>query len=85
MQRGNMARKYYVVKVDGSWGVKLEGGRYIDRDAGGFKQAKRRAIRLGLNNRRGVVINDADGFTRKNMSFDEVRDKYGNKRWTPSV
>jgi len=65
--------------------VKLERGRYIERNSGSFKRAKREAIRLALNNGRGVVINDADGFTRKNMSPQEVEEKYRNRTWTPAA
>ncbi|MEF8939619.1 MAG: hypothetical protein V5A22_07210 [Salinivenus sp.] len=78
-------RSYYVVKDEGEWGVKLEKGRYIERGSGSFKQAKRKAIRLALNNGRGVVINDAGGFTRKNMSAREVEQKYRDRRWTPAA
>jgi len=77
-------RSYYVVKNDGNWGVKLEQGRYIERKSGSFDKAKRKAIRLALKNGRGVVINDADGFTRKNMSPKEVENKYRERTWTPA-
>jgi len=78
-------RSYYVVKDEGEWGVKLEQGRYVERGSGSFQRAKRKAIRLGLRNGRGVVINDADGFTRKNMSPKEVEDKYRDRTWTPAA
>jgi len=78
-------RSYYVVQDEGNWGVKLEQGRYIEKQSGSFKRAKRKAIRLALNNGRGVVINDADGFTRKNMSPKEVERKYRDRTWTPAA
>jgi len=78
-------RSYYVVQDEGNWGVKLEQGRYVERNSGSFKRAKREAIRLALRNSRGVVINDADGFTRRNLQPDEVEDKYRDRTWTPAA
>jgi len=76
---------YYVVHDEGAWGVKLEDRRYVARDLGSFERAKREAIRLAINNRRGVTVNAKGGYTRYSMSAAEVRDKYGDKRWTPAT
>jgi hypothetical protein len=80
-----MARNYYVVYDEGSWGVKLEGGRYVERSKPSQKAAKRSAIRYGLRNNRGVTVNAKDGYTRYSMSYQELKDKYGDKRWTPKI
>jgi len=66
-----MSRNYYVVKKDGTWKVKLEGGRYLSSHRS-QKAAKREAKRLARNNNRGVTVNAADGYTRYSISKDEV-------------
>jgi len=66
-----MSRNYYVVKKDGTWKVKLEGGRYLSSHRS-QKAAKREAKRLARNNDRGVTVNAAEGYTRYNIPADEV-------------
>jgi len=78
-------KNYYVVFDNGGWGVKLEDSRYIARSVGSQKQAKRKAIRLAIKNNRGVTVNAKAGYTRYSMSAREVKDKYGDERWTPAT
>jgi hypothetical protein len=62
-------RRYYVIKEESSsgsgmeWKVKLEEGPVLSTHGSDRAAAVREAKRLGANNGRSVMVNDADGRT----------------------
>jgi ABC-type antimicrobial peptide transport system ATPase subunit len=60
MQR---AKRYYVIKENGEWKVKLEKGRVLRTFGTNRKRAIKHAKKLGRRNNRPVMVNYADGAT----------------------
>ena len=63
-----MSRAYYVVHDSGSWAVKLEAGRYLERGFGTQQAAINRAKQMAQNQDRRVVVNRRDGATRRHIT-----------------
>jgi len=58
-----MGRRYYVIKENGQWKVKLEQGRVLRTFGTNRGAAINHAKDLGKRNNRDVMVNYADGRT----------------------